>query len=124
MDHRSGQFGIDFLTFYMLPQVLHGSEALFHTGWFIEYIATQVLVIFVMRTRRNPLHSRPNPWLIGCSAGVVGLAVLSPYTPAAAHLGFVPPPAGLFPILLGMVITYLVVVEMITRWFFRRFAPQ
>ena len=50
----------DFLTFYVLLAVLNANEALFQTGWFVESLATQVLVIFVIRTRHNPLSSRPH----------------------------------------------------------------
>ena len=64
----------DFLTFYVMLAVFHAGEALFHTGWFIESMATQVLVIFIIRTRRNPFKSRPNPWLIACSLTVVAVA--------------------------------------------------
>ncbi len=49
----------DFLTFGLLLLVFGAGQALFQTGWFIESLATQVLVIFVIRTRRNPLRSRP-----------------------------------------------------------------
>src|SRR5437867_8224657 len=61
----------DFLTFYVLLAVLKADEALFQTGWFIESLATQVLVIFVIRTRRNPLGSRPHPVLVATSLMVV-----------------------------------------------------
>jgi len=44
----------DFLTFFVMIEVFQAGEALFHTGWFIESMATQVLVIFIIRTRRNP----------------------------------------------------------------------
>ena len=57
----------DFLTFGLLLLVFHANEALFQTGWFIESLATQVLVIFVLRTRRNPLRSRPHPLLVTTS---------------------------------------------------------
>ena len=77
----------DYLTFYLLLAVFHAGETLFHTGWFIESMATQVLVIFIIRTRRNPFKSRPNPWLIGCSLTVVAVAALLPFTPAGVHLG-------------------------------------
>ena len=53
----------DFLTFGLLLLVFGAGQALFQTGWFIESLATQVLVIFVIRTRRNPLRSRPSPYL-------------------------------------------------------------
>jgi len=50
----------DFLTFFVMLKVFQAHEALFHTGWFIESLATQVLVIFIIRTRKNPWKSRPN----------------------------------------------------------------
>jgi len=102
--------------------VLHAGEALFHTGWFIESMATQVLVIFTIRTRKNPFKSRPNPWLIACSLSVVAAAVLLPFTPAGVHLGFVAPPAFFFLILTFMLLAYLLAVEGMKQWFFRHFA--
>lgn len=114
----------DFLTFYVMLVVFHAGEGLFHTGWFIESIATQVLVIFIIRTRKNPLSSRPNLWLAACSLTVVGVAVLLPFTAAGAHLGFVAPPLLFFFILTGMVLVYLLAAEGMKRWFFRRFAAE
>lgn len=113
----------DFLTFYLMLTVFNAGAALFHTGWFIESMATQVLVIFVIRTRRHPFHSRPNRWLLVGSLMVVATAVLLPFTPAGIHLGFVPPPVSFFFILIAMVLFYLLVVERIKQWFFQRFAP-
>ena len=104
--------------------VFHAGETLFHTGWFIESMATQVLVIFIIRTRKNPFRSRPNPWLIACSLTVVAVAALLPFTPAGVHFGFVAPPALFFIILVGMLILYLLAVEGMKQWFFRRFAPE
>jgi Mg2+-importing ATPase len=114
----------DFLTFYIMLHVFHAGEKLFHTGWFIESMATQVLVIFIIRTRRNPLKSRPSPWLTICSLTVVVLAVIFPYTPLGRYFGFVPPPLSFYLILAGMVLFYLFAVEGIKQWFFRRFAEQ
>ena len=114
----------DFLTFYIMLAVFHAGETLFHTGWFVESMATQVLVIFVIRTRRNPFRSRPNPWLIACSLTVVAVAVLLPFTPAGVHLGFVAPPASFFLILAAMLLFYLLAVEGMKQWFFRRFAAE
>ena len=59
----------DFLTFGLLLLVFGAGQALFQTGWFIESLATQVLVIFVIRTRRNPLRSRPSPYLVMAALG-------------------------------------------------------
>lgn len=114
----------DFLTFYIMLTVFHAGERLFHTGWFIESMATQVLVIFIIRTRRNPFRSYPNPWLIACSLAVVAVAVLLPFTSAGVHLGFVAPPAFFFLILAAMLLFYLLAVEGMKQWFFRRFAAE
>lgn len=114
----------DFITFYIMLSVFHAGESLFHTGWFIESMATQVLVIFIIRTRKNPFKSRPNKWLLVCSLTVVAAAVLLPFTPVGAYLGFVAPPALFFLVLVVMLIVYLVVVEGMKQWFFHRFAPE
>lgn len=111
----------DFLTFFVMLTVFQAGEALFHTGWFIESLATQVLVIFIIRTRKNPLKSRPNPWLIICSLLVVASACLLPFTPLGGLFGFVPPPPLFFLILACMVIVYLLMVEGVKRWFYKRY---
>jgi Mg2+-importing ATPase len=114
----------DFLTFYVMLHVFHAGEKLFHTGWFVESMATQVLVIFIIRTRRNPFKSRPSMWLALCSLTVVCLAAALPFTPLGRHFGFVPPPLSFYAILIGLVLFYLFAVEGIKQWFFRRFADR
>jgi len=109
----------DFVTFFVLLRMLHADEVLFHTGWFIESLATQVLVIFVIRTRGNPLRSRPSALLAGTSFAVVLAAVVLPYSVVGPALGFAPPPAAFFPLLCGMVAVYLLTVEGVKRWFYR-----
>lgn len=114
----------DFLTFFVMLYVFQANESLFHTGWFVESLATQVLVIFIIRTRKNPLRSRPNLWLTVCSLMVVGIAILLPFTPLGAFLGFVPP-APLFFFILGcMVIVYLLMVEFAKQWFYRNYEQE
>jgi P-type Mg2+ transporter len=103
-------------------KIFHAGEALFHTGWFIESMATQVLVIFIIRTQRNPLKSRPNRWLAVGSLVVVATAVLVPLTPLAPYLGFVAPPPLFFLLLAGMVFAYLFSVEGAKHLFYRYFA--
>jgi Mg2+-importing ATPase len=110
----------DFLTFYVLRR-LRAGEGLFHTGWFVESLATQVLVIFVIRTRGNPLRSRPSMILTATSLAVVAVATALPYTPLGAGLGFVPVPGLFFLILAGMVVAYLAMVQVVKTWFYRRF---
>jgi len=109
----------DFLTFYVMIAVLNADETLFHTGWFIESLATQVLVIFVIRTQGNPLRSRPHPLLTFTSLAVVAFAAWLPFSPAAGYLGFVPPPPAFFLILAAMVALYLVLVQIVKAAYFR-----
>lgn len=114
----------DFLTFFVMIKIFQAGEALFHTGWFIESLATQVLVIFVIRTHKNPLKSRPNLWLSICSFLVVGCAILLPFTPLGSFLGFVAPPPLFFFILGSMVVIYLIMVEMVKQWFYRWYSSR
>jgi P-type Mg2+ transporter len=110
----------DFLTFYVLLEVLKAEEQLFQTGWFVESLCTQVLVIFIIRTRGNPLKSKPHPLLAFTSIAVVATAIVLPLTPLGSHLGFVAPPAYFYGILGAMVVTYLGVVEVVKRIFYQR----
>ncbi|HEY5582127.1 MAG TPA: magnesium-translocating P-type ATPase [Rhodoferax sp.] len=110
----------DFLTFYLLLSLFNAHESLFRTGWFVESIATQVLVIFVIRTRRNPLRSHPNRWLVLTSVAVVITAMLLPFTPLAPYLGFTPLPLSYFGLLGVLLVTYLLMVEGGKQWFYKR----
>jgi Mg2+-importing ATPase len=109
----------DFLTFYVLIVVLNANEVLFQTGWFIESLVTQVLVIFVIRTRHSPLSGRPHPALIATSIAVVVVASMLPFTALGRYFGFEAPPAGFWWILVGLVVGYLGIVETAKRFFYR-----
>ncbi len=109
----------DFLTFFVMLRVLHASHSEFRSGWFVESLATQTLVVFVIRTRRVPfLRSRPSlPMLVTPTVCALFGAVL-PFTPLAGFLGFATLPASFFLILLGMIATYLLLVEIVKRRFY------
>ena len=113
----------DFLTFGLLLLVFHANEALFQTGWFIESLATQVLVIFVLRTRRNPLRSRPHPLLATTSVAVVVLAVVLPFTPLGAWFGFAPPSAAFLLAIAGLTVSYLLLAQGAKWAFYRLWQP-
>lgn len=110
----------DFLTFFVLLRVFHAHEALFHTGWFVESLATQTLVLFVIRTMGNPLHSRPSRPLTITVLLIVLLGIALPYTPLAAPLHFLPLPGGFLIFLVVATLTYLGLVEIVKRWLMRR----
>ena len=108
----------DFLTFYVLVRMFAANETLFHTGWFIESLATQVLVVFAIRTRRPLFRSPPHRFLASLAAAIVTLAVLLPFTPPAPWLGFVGPNIPFFLYLAVAVIAYLGLVEAVKRYFY------
>jgi Mg2+-importing ATPase len=110
----------DFLTFYVLIKVFHASEQFFHTGWFVESLATQTLVIFVIRTAGNPLRSRPSAALAATTLLVALAGGLLPFTPLASWLGFTPLPAAFFLFLIVATGTYLLLVEMFKRRLMKR----
>ena len=91
----------DFLTFYAMLRLFHAGEALFQTGWFVESITTQVLVVFAIRTRRRFFRSRPRPFLVLTTLGVVGAAVALPFIPIGSWFGFVALPPLFFAYLLS-----------------------
>ena len=105
----------DFLTFYVLLRVLHASEVLFHTGWFVESLATQTLVLFVIRTMGNPLRSRPSRALTATTLAVTGIGVMLPASPLAPMLGLTVPPPIYFGFLVPTTATYLALVQVVKR---------
>lgn len=110
----------DFLTFYALIALFGAGESMFQTGWFIESLATQSLVIFVIRTRGLPWKSRPHALLAGLSIGVVVVGLLIPITPIGALFDFVLPPPAFYLFLIVTVAAYLLLVEGVKQLYFRR----
>ena len=86
----------DFLTFYILLAVFRSSETFFHTGWFVESLATQTLVLFVIRTAGRPWSNRPSLPLASTTILIVIAGLVLPFSPLARPLGFVPLPALFF----------------------------
>jgi Mg2+-importing ATPase len=103
----------DFLTFYVLLRVFHFGEELFHTGWFLESLATQTLVLFVIRTAGRPWRHRPSVPLMLTTVIVVVVGGVLPYTPLANSLGLAPLPAAYFLFLGAVLATYLAIVEVV-----------
>ena len=99
----------------MLLNVFHANAALFHTGWFVESLATQTLVLFVIRTAGNPRKSQPSRALALTTTAIVLVGMALPFSPLAGLLGFVPLPATYFLILAVFTATYLGLVELVKR---------
>jgi P-type Mg2+ transporter len=114
----------DFLTFGMMLWLFHAGPSLFQSGWFVESLATQTLIIFVIRTRRTPFfRSRPSLALAGTSLACVAVGAILPFTPLGRLFGFSPLPLLFFVALAGMVAVYLVMVETAKFFFYRHAVP-
>jgi Mg2+-importing ATPase len=110
----------DFVTFGVMLWVFHAGVAEFRSGWFVESLATQTLVIFAIRTRRIPFfRSHPSLPLVLAALSVVAIGSVLPATPLAHTLGFQPLPLGFFAALAGMVIGYLALIEVGKHIFYR-----
>jgi P-type Mg2+ transporter len=110
----------DFVTFGVMLWVFHADAGEFRSGWFVESLATQTLVIFAIRTRRVPFfRSHPSLPLTLAALGVVVVGSVLPATPLAHTLGFSPLPVAFFAALAGMVVGYLALVEGGKRIFYR-----
>ena len=114
----------DFLTFGVLLWLFHAAAnaPLFRTGWFVESLATQTLVVFVIRTAGNPFKSRPSRPLL---AGVVIISLFGavlPYTGLGTLMGFTPIPMALLGAIALLALTYLMLVQAVKTWFYRRHA--
>ena len=102
----------DFLTFGIMLFIFGASASVFQSGWFVESFWTEVLVIFVIRTRRIPfLSSRPGKWLTVLTLSCVAFGTIVPFTILGNFLGFTPLPVDYWILLILMVATYLLLVD-------------
>ena len=105
----------DFFTFWALLKLFGGNEQIFQSGWFVESLATQTLVVLVIRTHRRPWKSRPHILLASLSIGVALAGVLIPFTPLGTLFGLVPLPPLFYALLVATVAVYLASVEFVKR---------
>ncbi|MDX8530807.1 magnesium-translocating P-type ATPase [Mesorhizobium sp. VK25A] len=108
----------DFLTFAFLLYVVHAEASTFRTGWFVESLLTQLLILLVIRTRRTFWTSRPSRLLAALALTVGGIAISIPYTPVASWLAMVPLPLPVLLGLLAITATYVLVSELTKHWLF------
>lgn len=111
----------DIATFLILFFGFGLSASAFQTGWFMESLATQTLVIHVIRTRRIPfVQSKPSLPLLLSTLGMLALGWTIPFTPVGAYFRFSPPPLPVILSIVGIVILYLGCVEIAKRAFFKK----
>jgi len=112
----------DFATFAILYFIFRASQPFFHTGWFIESLCTQTLVIHIIRTGKIPfIESRPSRFLILTSLLIISIGIIIPFTPLAKPFGFVRPPPLFFVALVLIVTVYLFLVQFVKVRFIRKY---
>jgi len=114
----------DYATFFIMLYVFNtwANPSLFHTGWFVESLFTQTLIIHVIRTNKVPfIQSRASKTLLFASLAIVAVGAFLPYSPLATALGLVPLPPLYWLLLLGMLLCYVVLTQLVKTWFIRRF---
>jgi P-type Mg2+ transporter len=121
----------DYVTFFVMMYVFgawlpgtiateHGTR-LFQTGWFVESLLTQTLIIHVIRTNKIPfIQSRASWPLIVTSALIMAVGVWLPFSPIAGSLGFVPLPGLYWPIVIGILFSYMVLTQLVKTWLIRK----
>jgi Mg2+-importing ATPase len=113
----------DYATFVTMLSVFHAGRdpALFQTGWFVESLLTQTLIIHIIRTARIPfLQSRASTPLILTSLVVCAIGIALPVSPLGPPLGFTPLPVLFWPIVAAFLLTYAVLTHLVKTWFIRR----
>ena len=115
----------DFATFGLMWAYFSDSASKFQTGWFIESIATQVFVIYVIRTKKLPfIKSRPSWILMVNTLLVVVAAWILPFTPIGGYFHMSPLPLFILAILFGYIFVYLGLVQVVKQWFYRRYRAR
>ena len=110
--------GFDLLTFAGLSLVFHVAAPEFRTAWFLESMATQILVIFVIRTNGRSWADLPRPALALSSLGALLVAMVLPFTPVGGWFGFVAPPLVVVASIGGITLAYLVLTELLKTFLF------
>jgi len=113
----------DYATYGMMLYVFHAwsNPSLFQTGWFVESLLTQTLIIHIIRTARVPfIESRASPALMATTVIICAVGMMLPFTWAGSALGFTPLPWLYWPLVAAMLVAYAVLTHLVKVWFIRK----
>ena len=110
----------DLITFLTLYFLLKMKESEFQTGWFIESVLSELLIIFIIRTHKNFFKSKPSRYLLIFSVTALILTIGLPYFPFAKNIGLTPLPILNLSIMLLIVTAYIITADLLKVWFFKR----
>jgi Mg2+-importing ATPase len=104
------------------PEMKTHYESLFHTGWFVESILTQTLIVHIIRTSKIPfLQSMASPFLLLTTGVVMAIGVALPYLSLGHYFGLVPLPATYWIWIVGFLFGYVALTHMVKTWFVQKF---
>jgi Mg2+-importing ATPase len=122
----------DYTTYFMMlyifncwnistPEAAAHSASLFQTGWFVESLLTQTLIIHIIRTNKIPfLQSRSSWQVLALSTGVIAIGLAIPVSPLGSYLGFTPLPSLYWPLLALSLLSYVIVTQLVKMWLLRK----
>jgi Mg2+-importing ATPase len=117
----------DYTTYFMMLYIFgcweptKHSAALFQTGWFVESLLTQTLIIHIIRTNRLPfIQSRASWPVIFTSLAIMAIGIWLPFSPIGSWLGFVPLPGLYWPLIALTLFCYMLLTQGVKMWLLRR----
>lgn len=116
----------DILTFALLWYVFAynspDSQAFFQSGWFVEGLLSQTLIVHMIRTRKIPFIQSNASWPVtSLTFFIMGIGVILPFTGIGSSIGLVPLPWSYFPWLIAILIAYCVLTQLVKQWYIKRF---
>jgi Mg2+-importing ATPase len=114
----------DLLTFLTLLYLLKAPESTFQTGWFIESVVTELFILFIIRTKKSFIKSKPGKYLFILNLLGLVLTISLPYLPFAGDLGLVPLSAAVILSMFAIVLLYILTADLLKIWFFKRMGQE
>jgi P-type Mg2+ transporter len=116
----------DIVTFVVMWEVFGANsvehQSLFQSGWFVVGLLTQTLIVHMIRTQHIPfIQSRAATPVILLTASIMAIGVYLPFSPLGAHVGMVPLPSTYFPWLVGILLSYCLLTQLVKGWYIRRY---
>ncbi|WFB69880.1 magnesium-translocating P-type ATPase [Chryseobacterium sp. WX] len=116
----------DYVTFVVLFFIFKANtpeqQGLFQTGWFVEGLLSQTLIVHIIRTKKIPfIQSWAATPVVALTSLIMLIGIMVPFTPMAVYLKMQPLPLSYFPYLIGILTGYCVLTQFVKQWFIRKF---
>ncbi len=116
----------DYITFAVMFFVFKANtpehQSLFQTGWFVEGLLSQTLIVHIIRTKKIPfIQSWAAAPVVALTSLIMLLGIMIPFTPLAGYLKMQPLPLSYFPYLIAILTGYCILTQLVKQWFIRKF---